>query len=61
MQSRKYEKKLEDGTVLEKTAYEVSVSQIEINKEESIACEGVENAQDTTEVPVAAAAETPKD
>lgn len=61
MQSRKYEKKLEDGTVLEKTAYEVSVSQIEINKEESIACEGVENAQDTTEVPVAAVAETPKD
>ena len=47
--------------MLEKTAYEVSVSQIEINKEESIACEGVANAQDTTEVPVAAAAETPKD
>lgn len=61
MQSRKYEKKLEDGTVLEKTAYEVSVSQIEINKEESIACEDVANAQDTTEVPSVAAAEASKD
>ena len=33
MQSRKYEKKFEDGTVVEKVAYEVSVSQIEVNKE----------------------------
>lgn len=34
MQSRKYEKKLEDGSVLEKVAYEVSVSQIEIRRED---------------------------
>ncbi len=30
MQSRKYQKKLEDETILEKTAYEVSVSKLEL-------------------------------
>lgn len=39
MQSRKYEKKLADGTVIEKVAYEVSVSQIEINRENEMASE----------------------
>ncbi len=39
MQSRKYEKKFEDGTVIEKVAYEVSVSQIEINRENEMASE----------------------
>ena len=35
IQSRKYQKKLPDGTVLDKVAYEVSVSKLElINKEE---------------------------
>ena len=35
VQSRAYEKKYEDGTVENKTAYEVSVSSLElINKEE---------------------------
>lgn len=29
MQSRRYQKKLEDGSVLEKTAYEVSISKLE--------------------------------
>lgn len=33
IQSRNYEKKLENGEVLEKTAYEVSVSKFSINKE----------------------------
>ena len=37
MQSRKYEKKLPDGTAIEKVAYEVSVSQIEINRENETA------------------------
>lgn len=32
MQSRVYQKKQPDGSVLDKTAYEVSVSQIELNK-----------------------------
>ena len=36
VQSRKYEKKYEDGTAEEKTAYEVSVSSLEVvNKEDS--------------------------
>ena len=30
MQSRKYQKKLEDETVITKTAYEISVSKIEL-------------------------------
>lgn len=35
IQSRKYQKKLPDGTVLEKVAYEVSISKLELlNKEE---------------------------
>lgn len=37
LQSRKYEKKFEDGTVMERVAYEVSVSQIEINRENEAA------------------------
>ena len=38
VQSRKYEKKYEDGTVEEKTAYEVSVSSLEVvNKEDEVA------------------------
>lgn len=35
MQSRKYQKKLPDGSVIDKVAYEVSVSQMSINKEET--------------------------
>ena len=42
MQSRKYEKKFEDGTVIEKVAYEVSVSQIEVNREDVPQEEGAE-------------------
>ena len=42
MQSRKYEKKFEDGTVVEKVAYEVSVSQIEVNREDVPQEEGAE-------------------
>ena len=34
IQSRKYEKKLEDGTVLSKVAYEVSISKFAIDKDE---------------------------
>lgn len=34
IQSRKYEKKLEDGTVLSKVAYEVSISKFAIGKDE---------------------------
>lgn len=34
IQSRKYEKKLEDGTVLSKVAYEVSISKFAIDKEQ---------------------------
>lgn len=34
MQSRAYQKKQPDGSVLDKIAYEVSVSQIELNKPE---------------------------
>ncbi|MDD3304485.1 MAG: single-stranded DNA-binding protein [Clostridia bacterium] len=34
IQSRKYEKKLEDGTVISKVAYEVSISKFAIDKEE---------------------------
>ena len=30
MQSRKYEKKYEDGTVIERVAYEVSISSLEV-------------------------------
>ncbi len=33
IQSRKYQKKLQDGTVEDRTAYEVSISKIEIDKE----------------------------
>ena len=32
MQSRKYNKKLENGEIIEKTAYEVSVSKLEMVK-----------------------------
>ena len=35
MQSRTYQKKQPDGSVIDKVAYEVSVSQIEINKKEN--------------------------
>lgn len=35
IQSRKYEKKLENGDILEKVAYEVSINTIENSKEES--------------------------
>lgn len=38
MQSRSYQKKLPDGSVIDKVAYEVSVSQIGLNKEETV-CE----------------------
>ncbi|MDO4283527.1 MAG: single-stranded DNA-binding protein [Clostridia bacterium] len=41
IQSRKYEKKLENGETLEKVAYEVSVSKFSVYKEEK---EGIENA-----------------
>ena len=48
MQSRQYQKRREDGEVQEKTAYEVSVSKIEVNAAE---------APDTAEAPETAAAE----
>ncbi len=35
MQSRNYQKKVDDGTVIEKTAYEVSISKIEIVDDEN--------------------------
>lgn len=44
MQSRNYQKKLEDGEILEKTAYEVSVSKLEYeNKEKTGYDESEEN------------------
>ena len=50
MQSRKYEKKFEDGTVIEKVAYEVSVSQIEINRGEIPAQEEITEVADVSQV-----------
>ena len=43
MQSRNYEKKLEDGTVLKKVAYEVSIGSLEVVKESE------NNSEETTE------------
>lgn len=45
VQSREYEKKLEDGTILKKVAYEVSVGSLEIVKEAE-----PKNEADSTEV-----------
>ena len=52
VQSRKYEKKYEDGTTEEKVAYEVSISSLEvINEEESKEAENnIEDNEETTEV-----------
>ena len=43
VQSRNYEKKLEDGTVLKKVAYEVSIGSLEVVKESE------NNSEETTE------------
>lgn len=44
MQSRNYQKKLENGDVIERVAYEVSISKIEVVKEENENAETEENA-----------------
>lgn len=50
VQSRKYEKKYEDGTVQVKVAYEVSVSSLEIiNKDDEEKTADVEETQETSE------------
>jgi len=43
MQSREYQKKLENGSVLEKTAYEVSISKLEYDKKQANDVEIVES------------------
>ena len=43
VQSRNYEKKLEDGTILKKVAYEVSIGSLEVVKESE------NNSEETTE------------
>ncbi len=50
VQSRKYEKKYEDGTVEEKVAYEVSISSLEvINEKDGEETSESENAEETAE------------
>ena len=51
MQSRVYQKKLPDGTVTERTAYEVSVSKIELVDAGTVSAGGV---NEDTQAPVAA-------
>jgi single-stranded DNA-binding protein len=49
VQSRNYEKKLEDGSIIKKVAYEVSVGSLEIIKQaENREEEATEQAEDTT-------------
>jgi single-stranded DNA-binding protein len=45
MQSRNYQKKLDDGTILDKTAYEVSVSKLEFESREKDAYANQESEQ----------------
>ena len=48
VQSRNYEKKLEDGTILKKVAYEVSIGSLEVVKEAENKTDA-ENAESTDE------------
>lgn len=49
VQSRKYEKKYEDGTVIEKVAYEVSISSLEVIEEKDGEGTAVEETEETAE------------
>lgn len=49
VQSRKYEKKFEDGTVIERIAYEVSISSLEVIDENDGESENIDESEITAE------------